>query len=201
MAFSRKFLASLGIDSDKIDTIIEAHAGVVEALKDEISQYKGKAETADSLQKQVDDLQEQLSQSNTDDYKAKYDELSTEYAEYKNGVESRQALADKTNAYKALLKAAGIPDNWTDRVIKSTDLSKIETDKDGNIKDADKLAESVKSDWGDVIPTQKETGLKTPTPPTASAKSYTEDDIKKMSIDEINANWDAIKASLNNRGD
>ena len=30
---------------------------------------------------------------------------------------------------------------------------------------------------------------------------YTTDEIKKMSAEEINKNWDAVKASLNRKGD
>ena len=37
MAFTRKFLTSLGIDEDKIETIMTAHIEVTDALKAEIS--------------------------------------------------------------------------------------------------------------------------------------------------------------------
>lgn len=197
MAFTRKFLASLGIDADKIDTIIEAHAGVVEDLKDEAEQYKAKAETADSLQEKVNELQKQVDTDNTDNYKSKFEQLNSDFANYKTEIENEKADAQKTDAYKALLKSAGIPDSFINRVVKSTDMSAIEIDKDGNLKDADGLVKGVQDEWGDVIPTQKETGSKTPSPQTEPLKTYTDDEISKMSADEINNNWDAIKASLN----
>ena len=40
MALTRKLLRSLGIDDEKIETIIDAHGETVEALKKELADYK-----------------------------------------------------------------------------------------------------------------------------------------------------------------
>lgn len=197
MAFGRKFLASLGIDSDKIDTIIDAHVDVVNGLKDEAEQYKAKAETADGLQKQVNDLQSKLDAADSDGYKAKYDKLSSDFNKYKSDIDNEHTLAKKKDAFKALMKASGVPENWYDRILKTEDLSSIDLNEDGTLKDADKLSDSLKSEWSEVIPTETQTGTKTSTPPQQAQKTFSRDDIKKMSADDINANWDAIKQSLN----
>lgn len=44
MSLSRKLLESLGLEADKVSTIIEAHAETVEALKAQIATYKTDAE-------------------------------------------------------------------------------------------------------------------------------------------------------------
>ena len=44
MALKRNFLSALGIEADKIDEIINAHAETVDALKEERDEYKKKAE-------------------------------------------------------------------------------------------------------------------------------------------------------------
>ena len=53
----------------------------------------------------------------------------------------------------------------------------------------------------DALTTTTTTGAKTSTPPANNpAKNYTTAEIKNMSAAEINANWDSIKASLNQKG-
>ena len=44
MALSRRFLAALGIESDKVEEIITAHAETVDALKAERDEFKADAE-------------------------------------------------------------------------------------------------------------------------------------------------------------
>ena len=48
MALTRKFLTALGIEADKVDEIINAHAETVDALKAERDTYKDKAEKFDA---------------------------------------------------------------------------------------------------------------------------------------------------------
>ena len=47
----------------------------------------------------------------------------------------------------------------------STDLAKIELDKDGKIKDVDALKTSLSTDWADFIETTEKKPAPTPTPP------------------------------------
>jgi len=49
-------------------------------------------------------------------------------------------------------------------VIKVSNMDEIKLDKDGKIEDADKLTESVKTEWADFIVTKREEGAKTPNP-------------------------------------
>ncbi len=42
MALTRKFLAALGIEDDKVDEIIQAHTETVNGLKDEIVKKRTK---------------------------------------------------------------------------------------------------------------------------------------------------------------
>ena len=58
------------------------------------------------------------------------------------------------------------------------------------------LSRSDKTDDFDL--TSSVQGATTATPPVSGApKSFSRDEIRKMSPDEINKNWDAIKSSLN----
>ena len=110
-----------------------------------------------------------------------YKDLKQAFDDYKAKQEAKETLAAKESAYRDLLKAAGVAEKRIPAVLKVSDLDGIELDKDGKVKDADKLTENVKTEWADFIPTTTETGAKTVTPPETSPAGK---DPGKMSMDE-----------------
>lgn len=175
MPLTRKFLSALGIDGDKIDEIISQHQSTLEDIKRERDSYKDKAETVDDIQKKLDDANKKLKsyeESGDDSWEQKYNAEKTakEKAEndlktYKESVEAEKALESKKAIYKDLLKEAGISEKRLDAILKVTDLSKIELDKDNKIKDADNVKKSVQEEWKDFIVTQEEKGANVGNPP------------------------------------
>lgn len=172
MALTRKMLSAMGIDEDKQDEIINAHIEVVNALKEERDSFKEDAGKAKKLQKQIDDLNESMKNGERSPYKVKYEakveefnDLKKEFDDYKADVSAKETEAKKSSAYKTLLKESGVSDKRIDSVLRVTDLSKIELDNDGKIKDADGLKKSIKEEWSDFIVTQSEQGAQTANPP------------------------------------
>lgn len=197
MSLTRKMLKAMGIEDEKIDQIIEAHSETVDALKEQRDQYKADAEKLPEIQKQLDKANSDLEAKGNDAYKVKYEALKEEYEGYKREQTEKETRSAKERAYRELLKAAGITEKRIDSVIRVSDLDGVELDDKGAIKDADKLTESIKTEWADFIPTTTTQGAQTATPPTTTTqKTYTIADIRKMSPAEINQNFDAIKASL-----
>lgn len=153
MALSRKMLKAMGIEDEKIDQIIEAHSDTVDALKEERDKYKVEAEKMPGIQKELDELKEAAEKNEgKNPYKVKYDALKEEFETFKADTEKKAAKAVKEDAYRALLKESGILEKHIDKVLKVSDLDSIELDKNGAIKDADKLRESIKKEWDDFIP-------------------------------------------------
>lgn len=197
MALTRKMLKAMGIEDEKIDQIIDAHTETVEALKEQRDQYKADAEKMPEIQKQLDKANADLESAGKDAYKVKYEALKEEFEGYKNEQAAKEIRSAKERAYRELLKAAGVTEKRIDSVIRVSDLDGVELDDKGAIKDADKLTESIKTEWADFIPTTTTQGAQTATPPvTTNQKTYTAADIRKMTPAEINQNFDAIKASL-----
>lgn len=161
MSFSRKFLAAMGIEEDKIEQIIDAHTEVTNALKEQRDSYKDDAEKLPSIQKELDELK--AAGTGDDKYKTMYDDLKKEYDGYKAEQEAKATTEAKISAYKALLKEVGISEKRIDAITKLADLSKIELE-DGKIKDADKLKENVKAEWSDFIVSTETHGATTPNP-------------------------------------
>lgn len=165
MALTRKMLKAMGIEDEKIDEIVDAHAETVDALKKERNKYKEEAEKLTDVQKKYDDLKKVVDSQEEDPYKAKYEKEHKEFTEYKAGVESERTKANKTQAYKELLKKAGVSDKRIDSVLKVTAIDDIELDSDGKIKDADNVVKGIQEEWSEFIEVKGQRGAGTENPP------------------------------------
>lgn len=159
-------LKAMEIDAEKIDEIIDAHTETTDALKKERDGYKADAEKLPDVQKQLDELQK--SKGADDSYKEKYEKEHKDFEEYKKGVQAEKTKANKTAAYKALLKKAGVSDKRIDAVLKVTEIDSIELDDKGEVKDADKAVDKIKEEWSDFIVKTEEQGAGTENPPSGA---------------------------------
>lgn len=166
MALSRKMLVAMGIESEKIDEIISAHSETVSAIKEERDAFKVDAEKLKAVEKDLETANAELEKFKSGDWEKKYTDLKTEYDGYKQDVKTKETTANKTAAYKKLLKDAGVSEKRFDAILKVTDLNSIELDDTGVVKDAEKLTEGIRSEWGDFITTDSKQGANTPNPPT-----------------------------------
>lgn len=192
MAFTRKFLAALGIEPDKVDEIMQAHVEVTDALKEERDKYKIDAEKLPAVEDELNAFKEKA--AGEDPYKEKFEKLQGEFDTYKADVETKALTAQKEKAFRQALLDIGIPEKRIDSVMKVSDLAKIELDKEGAIKEGDKLKEGLKTEWADFIATTKTEGAKTATPPANTGKTT-------MTRDQIRAITDTAarqKAMLDN---
>lgn len=148
MSLSRKMLKAMGIEEDKIEQIIEAHAETVDALKEDVKTYKADAETLKTVQKELDDLKAK----GDDGYEEKYNALKKEYDGYKTDVEKKQTHAEKESAYRELLKGAGVKEKYIDTICRAEQsvIDELKL-KDGKIDDAEKVTEAAKNSWSDFI--------------------------------------------------
>lgn len=178
MALTRKWLAAMGIDADKIDEIITAHAETVSALKSERDSYKESAEKYESTKAELEKLK---AESNSDGgYKAKYEAEKKAHDSLKQEVANGKAKAEKETAYKALLAEAGIAEKRIPAVLRVTDLSGVKL-KDGAIADREKHLESIKKEWGDFVTTSGRVGADTEKPPTGTGgTTMTKEEIFKI---------------------
>lgn len=172
MALTRKFLSALGIEDDKVDEIISAHTETVNALKEQRDNYKEDAEKLADVEQKLNDANATIdtmkqAQNGEDKWKVKYDALKEEFETFKSDQQAKETQAQKESVMTELLKEIGISEKRIKSVLKVTDLSAVEIE-DGNIKDADTLKESLKTEWADFIVTEGSEGAKTPTPPTGT---------------------------------
>lgn len=176
MALTRKFLSALGIEAEKIDEIINAHAETVDALKVERDKYKTNAETLENEKKDVQKELDDLKQANAADAKSRegkdYDALKKEFDDYKADVEAKATKAAKETALRGVLNDLNISEKGIKLALKYQNIDNIELDDDGKVKNATELRKSLKEDWGDYVMKEEEHGAGTPNPPDGNGKSY-----------------------------
>lgn len=197
MALTKKFLQSIEIPDNKIDSIFEEHAASISGITAERDKYKEQAERLASVEKEL--VKAQAKVEDYDTLKEDLKKVRTAFDDYKAGVEAKNTRTMKEKAYSKVLSQAGIPEKWHGAIIRVTDFSKIELDEENNIKDGKKHVDEAKDVWADFVVTQTVKGADVANPPTNTGGGTFE----KMSLAEkmafANANPDnaEVKAYLN----
>lgn len=171
MALTRKFLQALGIEAEKIDEIIDAHVEVVNSIKEERDAYKADADALPGIKSELEALKANASNNKEDSYKVKYEAIKEEFEEFKKGISEKESKAKKENAYRELLKGAGIPEKRLDAIMRVSDIASIEFDDDGNTKNAEELTKAIKNEWADFIPQTSVKGANMANPPANNGKT------------------------------
>lgn len=180
---TRKMLKAMGIEEDVIEQIIDAHTETVDALKKQRDGYKADADKAGELGEELKKVRKQLkeAEANTeyDELETKYNEehkeleklqkanekLQSEFDEYKEQAKASESKRVKTDAYRSLLEKAGIAQKYVSAVLRISDLDGLELDDEGNVKDADKVMEKVKSEYPEFVSKTETKGAETENPP------------------------------------
>lgn len=204
MALTRKMLKAMELDEDKISQIIDAYQSTIheianerDELKAEVDKYKAEAERLASIEKELVEAQAEI--KNAEEISKKLQTLQDEYDQYKANVNANAVKSAKEKAYTALLKEAGVSEKRFESIIKISDLSKIELDENGKIKDSKNVIENIKTEWADFIVTTGQKGANTSTPPAnTGGNAFDELSLaEKMSYANDNPDSAEVKAWLN----
>lgn len=184
-------LKDLGIEGEVIDKIIEEHRGTVDGLKDELDNLRAEIDSAKDIKKELDKLKEESQKK--DSYKEKYDDLKKEFDKFKADTEGEKVTARKSDAYKKALKEAGISEKRIESVMRLAKadgfIDKLEFDGE-NVKELDKINDTIKNTYGDYIEHSTVVGADTPNPPSNSGSG------SKMTKAEIYAKDDKGRYKL-----
>jgi len=176
MSLTRKMLKAMELDDDKISQIIDAHQSTIDEIANERDSYKVEAEKYKAESEKIVSLEQELEDAKKEVEKLKG--IEDEFSNYKADVDAKATQAAKEKAYREMLREAGISEKRFDSIIKVSDLSKVEIDGDGRLKDSENLMNRIKEEWADFIVTEGLKGADTPTPPANTGGS-------KMSKEEI----------------
>ncbi len=194
MAFRRSTLAAMGLTNEQVDSIIELHTETVNALKADIDKYKEAAEKLPDVQRQLDEANSKL--KNSDDYKGKYESEKAAHDKLKADISAKETTAKKASSFKAMLKDKGYSDNAISKITKYGGfVDGVELDEEGKITNSEKLMTSIEAEWGEYKPqagTQRHTPV---TPPVGGKVTRSKEEI--MSISDTTARQKAIAENLN----
>lgn len=166
MALTRKFLAALGIEADKVDEIISAHSETVDGLKEQLKAAQRDADKLTEVQAQLDKAKEAAKNSGD------YAKLKEEFDKYKADVANKETLAAKKAVLSKIAKDAGLSEAGVAKALKYTDWATVELDEKGEAKDSKAILKSLKEEWPEYIKTTNTAGANTANPPAGNGKSY-----------------------------
>ena len=184
MSITRKMLSAMGLESDKIEQIIEGHMETVTALNDkcdkekaEVEKYKAEAEKVAELQKELEEARAEVETAKKSG--AEYEKLKKEYEDFKTETERKAVRASKEAAYKEILRDAGIAEKYWKRILgyKHSDIDGVELDEDGNIKTAIEIMKEIREEFDPYINKTQATGVNTATPPANVGGGMTKEQI------------------------
>lgn len=170
MALTRNMLKGMGLTDEQVGAIIEEHVNTVEGLKADRDKYKENAAKVAGLEDRIKELE---SDTSGDEWKEKYDKEHEAFEKYKTGVEDEKKASAVKAAYKKLLLDNKVGEKHIDSILRVTDIGDMKLDKDGNLENADKLVESIKSDWAGFITNTETKGAPVETPPATGDNKNT----------------------------
>lgn len=204
MALTRKFLAAMGIEADKVDEIIVAHTETVDALKEKMGELQTEADKVPDIQKKLDKALKQIEDAEKDGdknpWKVKYDAIKEEFGDYKKNVEAEKSKTTKTEAFKKLLQEIGISEKRIDAVVRVSDIESINLDAEGKIEGASDLKKSLEAEWEDFIVKSNTQGANTSTPPANNGGKQPLTKKEIMEIKDTTERQNAWKEFIENGG-
>lgn len=171
------------IPSDSIQSLVQSIQKAVGEGFVSVDRYNAKKTQLEELQNKVEA---------SEGLQSKYDKLKNDFDSYKGEQEAKETRAKKQDAYKEILKKAGIPEKRFAVILKTVDLDDIKISADGKLEDADKVEKSVKDEWSDFIVTTQETGVKSANPPSNNGGKNTMTKQEIMNIKDTTARQKAI---------
>lgn len=185
----KEILSKAGVSAENMDTAIEeiitGHNATVDALKDDIAELKANNQNYADMKSKFDTQAQELEAvknqlAEMENYKGKYETTKADYDKFKSDVDGKEKKAQSDTAFKKWLLSQGYSETGAGKIVKYGGYTP-EFDKDGNIKNADKLSESVKGEWGEYHGTTRVEGAKTATPPqNTGGKSITKEEIMNI---------------------
>lgn len=158
-------------------------------LEDETTDTSGKLkkildvlhEETDALQNQLDEKDAAIAKAEKERDAANSGKQTAEQAltDYKTQQTAKESRAAKESKFREQLKAAGVLEKYFDRIVRLSgeDIDKMELDSKGNVKNADKLAESLKTDWSDYVGSTTTKGAQVDNPPANTGSKMTKEQI------------------------
>lgn len=183
----REILSECGVPAENIKSatarIIEGHVASIDALRETTDGYKKDAERLAEAQKELSEYK--LKYQNAEPYQKKFEDMEKQYNDehsafetYKTEQANAKVKTEKTNAYRKMLKDAGVADTQIDSILRVSGekIDALELDENGTVQNAESEVSSIKEEWAGFIPVVT---TKTSEPPATPPNNPKGDEITK----------------------
>lgn len=154
------------IPASAINAAVTAIRNVVGNEYVEKDRYKAKLTEIDSLKERQQTAEDNA--TTAEKWKTKYEALKDEFSEYKKAEAAKVTLAEKQDAYRALLKAEGISEKRIDSIVRVTNFDDVKLTKDGKLEDEEAHRNTINAEWGDFKVSTETKGAQVSTPPESA---------------------------------
>ncbi len=166
MALTNRMLKTMGIEEEQRDQIMEAHQDTLREIREERDQLRDEAAKVPDLQRQLREAQEAAEADAGDEWREKFEAEHRALEDYRQKVEAEEQERSKAKAYRDMLvNKAKVDPKRVDRIMRLIDLSKVELDEDGAVRDADEAAKAAAEEWADFVVTKRTKGSDPENPP------------------------------------
>ena len=166
MALTNRMLKTMGIEEEQRDQIMEAHQDTLREIREERDRLRDEAARVPDLQRQLQEAQEAAEANAGDEWREKFEAEHRALEDYRQQVEATEQERSKARAYRDMLvNKAKVDPKRVDRIMRLIDLSKVELDEDGAVRDADEAAKAAAEEWADFVVTKRTEGSDPENPP------------------------------------
>lgn len=176
MALTRKLLKDMQLNDEIIEQIIAAHVSTVEALKAERDAASAELETLRAQARSTAEVQ------------AAFDA-------YRTQVESARSADKAAQLIRLSLLQAGCNEKAVDLLVQSIDPASLEIEN-GCLKNEEALLAGLRAKHAAFFAQPVRLAAPAIQPPIPTGGALTREDLSRMSADEINRNWNAVKGVL-----
>lgn len=171
MALTNRMLKTMGIEEEQRDQIMEAHQDTLREIREERDRLRDQAAKVPDLQRQLQEAQEAAKASDGDEWRKKFEAEHRALEDYRAEVAAKDQERAKSRAYRDLLVSkAKVDPRRVDRIMRLIDLSKVELDDKGAVKDADAVAKAAAEEWADYVVTKRVEGSDPENPPAGGGE-------------------------------
>lgn len=183
MSLTRSMLKEMALTDDQVEQIILAHLETVDALKAEITAAQ---EDRALLTEQLAELAAQ--QQDAASIQAEFDRYKAQMQAQLSAEEIQRILRD------ALIKA-GANEKAVMLLSREIDPEAAQIDG-GKLTNAEELIAPIREKYAAFFATPVSRPVPTIQPPATLHGSLTRQDVARMTTEEINQNWDAVRSVL-----
>ena len=192
MSLTRKLLKELELSDAAIERVIAAHTTTVEALKQERDQARARIDEADLAQQELAQLRPQLEAAQQDSHIAQ-----AQLVAYRAQVEAEKHRDARRAALSEALKKQGANPSAIPLMLDAIPLPDDAWDGD-TLLDAPSALLPFQQKYGALFAKRTAIPVTKVQPPIAGAGALTHADVMRMSADDINRNWSAVRTALQN---